>query len=92
MPLVDASLLRQLATALVSQQRLDGKRLLADSPQTPLPREVVMRSKSGFSTPIDRWLQQIGSLMVWSEVPTLARPGCPWARRWAYEIATSQRA
>jgi asparagine synthase (glutamine-hydrolysing) len=88
-PLVDISLLRQVAPALLSAPARAGKRLLAASPRTALPREIVDRAKTGFSTPIGDWLQRDDRLQRWRRVPQLAAAKCPWARRWAYQLAAA---
>ena len=56
-PLVDAFLLRQIAPAVFSTNKRDGKELLARAPRTPLPREVLTRKKTGFTIPNVAWLE-----------------------------------
>jgi asparagine synthase (glutamine-hydrolysing) len=87
-PLVDVELLRRLAPVLAHQGGA-SKRLLANSPSLPLPREVVERSKTGFVTPIQRWLQRDARLQHWRQVPAFALDRCAWARRWAFEVAAA---
>jgi asparagine synthase (glutamine-hydrolysing) len=87
-PLVDTRLLERVAPVVVSLPRGMGKRLLAESPSVPLPAAVVERAKTGFTTPVDRWLQRDDRVQAWRHVPLLSSPGCPWARRWAYQLAT----
>jgi asparagine synthase (glutamine-hydrolysing) len=86
-PLVDATLLQEVAPALLAAPVGAGKRLLAASPCTGLPREIVERAKTGFGTPIRDWLQRDERLQRWRRVPQLMMPQCPWARRWAYQLA-----
>ncbi len=57
-PLVDAFLLREVAPAIFTSRRRDGKELLARSPHTPLPREILARKKTGFTLPIRDWLER----------------------------------
>ena len=57
-PLVDAFLLRQVAPAVFTGSRRDGKELLARSPRTPLPDEILQRKKTGFTVPIREWLER----------------------------------
>jgi asparagine synthase (glutamine-hydrolysing) len=85
-PLVDVSLLSQVALATRKKQ-LQSKHLLADSPRVPLPPEVSDRRKTGFATPIDAWLQRDARFQRWRRVPALAMDPCPWARRWAFQVA-----
>jgi asparagine synthase (glutamine-hydrolysing) len=88
-PLVDVRLLQQLAPALIHSTPRTGKRLLAASPGVALPREVVDRAKTGFGTPIEDWLQRDLRLQNWRQRPQLTAPKCPWARRWAYQLAAA---
>ena len=55
-PLVDFSLLREVAPVLHGLERGEGKRALALSPQAPLPAEVTERAKTGFGVPIGAWM------------------------------------
>ncbi len=57
-PLVDAWMLERLRPVLGQFARFPGKRLLAEAPSRPLPREVMLRRKSGFGIPVGRWLAQ----------------------------------
>jgi asparagine synthase (glutamine-hydrolysing) len=58
-PLVDSMLLTACAphTLRFSPDRVSRKSLLASSPSLPLPKAVTGRAKTGFSTPIGKWLQ-----------------------------------
>jgi asparagine synthase (glutamine-hydrolysing) len=87
-PLVDTALLRQLAPSLVGR-RVRSKTALAASPSVALPSAAVQRSKTGFSTPIQRWLERDERVQNWREIPNLARAKCSWARRWAYQVAAA---
>jgi asparagine synthase (glutamine-hydrolysing) len=75
-PLVDDQLLRRLAP-LIRSGALAGKAALAQAAQPPLPEAVLARRKTGFTTPVDRWLQRA--------LNSEAAPG-PWARAWAFEV------
>lgn len=88
-PLVDSELLRTIAPCLGTTPA-GGKALLANSPSAPLPREIVQRRKSGFGTPIDRWLQDDWRVQAWRRVPALALRECHWAKRWAFQMAAFQ--
>ncbi len=87
-PLVDATLLRQLAGPLATAARSNLKQLLASSPTKSLPEVVTSRAKSGFTTPISDWQQRGDGAQLWRKIPALVRKECPWARRWSYVIAT----
>ncbi|MEO6259186.1 MAG: asparagine synthase (glutamine-hydrolyzing) [Thermoanaerobaculia bacterium] len=55
-PLVDAFLLRQVAPAVFSTNRRNGKSMMARSPKTALPVSILNRKKTGFTLPIRDWL------------------------------------
>ena len=54
-PLVDASLLGELAPAIPSLKPGAGKAALALAPRLPLPDEIVSRAKTGFGVPTSAW-------------------------------------
>jgi asparagine synthase (glutamine-hydrolysing) len=87
-PLVDAELLRRVAPSAVKSGSLP-KRLLGNSPRSPLPAPVIERRKTGFGTPIQAWLQRDSRLQRWRQVPAFAADRCAWARRWAFEVAAA---
>jgi asparagine synthase (glutamine-hydrolysing) len=57
-PLVDAFLLRQIAPAVFSTSKRNGKELMARAPHHPLPDEIINRKKTGFTVPIVHWLKE----------------------------------
>ncbi|MDB4890609.1 MAG: Asparagine synthetase [Gemmatimonadetes bacterium] len=80
-PLVDAWLLRDLEPVLRTFGRFKGKSLLARSPSTPLTDELIRRRKSGFGSPIGKWLA--GSAIVRDlGVPNPTRSSV-WMAQWA---------
>ncbi len=85
-PLVDSVLLSRLAPVLMNAS-VDAKRMLARTPTTPLPPEVITRSKTGFALPIGSWLTDHSTrLDGWRRVRALADPRCHWSRRLAYAL------
>jgi asparagine synthase (glutamine-hydrolysing) len=88
-PLVDVQLLRAVAPVMIALPNGTGKRCLATSPKLALPPATIDRTKTGFGTPVKEWLQRDDRLQRWRQVPQLAKPRCPWARRWAYQLATA---
>jgi hypothetical protein len=74
---------------LVSLPDGSRKRCLANSPKHALPPAIIDRPKTGFGTPVKDWLQQDDRLQRWRRLPQLAKPKCPWARRWAYQLAAA---
>jgi asparagine synthase (glutamine-hydrolysing) len=85
-PLVDVGLLKRIAPLLAALRPGSGKQVLASAPSGPLPDRVSNRPKTGFTVPVDQWLQQDKDLDAWKRVPALRHPSCPWARRWAYTV------
>lgn len=55
-PLVDAHLLEELQPLFTAFSRWPEKKLLAQSPEKPLPVELVRREKTGFGIPLGQWL------------------------------------
>jgi asparagine synthase (glutamine-hydrolysing) len=88
-PFVDIKLLQAAAPAMITLGSKAGKRLVAESPTRVLPRAVVDRSKTGFETPVKDWLKRDDRLQRWRQLPELNVPECPWARRWAYQLASA---
>jgi hypothetical protein len=87
--LVDTRLLEQVAPVMVSLRGSAGKHMVAGSPSISVPAEVLERAKTGFTTPIEHWLEREDRVQAWRRVPLLAQRRCPWGRRWAYQLATA---
>ena len=85
-PLVDATLLDTLKPFLTGFAGGAGKRMLACSPVSSLPQNVINRPKSGFGVPMAEWLSAATDQQDWAGLPLLAAPGTPWARRWAKTV------
>ena len=88
-PFVDAQLLEAVAPVILSSRNGQGKSLIARTPNKPLPSAVLKRAKTGFATPIEYWLQRDHRMQAWRHLPQLAATRCPWARRWAYQLAAA---
>lgn len=86
-PFVDATLSQTVAADFAGLPGGAGKALIANSPSVPLPPQIQNRAKTGFATPIAQWLQDDERVRAWQDVPRLRSANCPWARRWAYQIA-----
>jgi asparagine synthase (glutamine-hydrolysing) len=86
-PFVDAMLLQNVASDFTGLPAGTGKKLIADSPSVAVPPQIQNRAKTGFATPIAHWLQHDERVRAWREVPRLRSANCPWARRWAYQVA-----
>jgi asparagine synthase (glutamine-hydrolysing) len=85
-PLVDSTLLEALGPYMSGFADGVGKAMIARSPRKPLPECVVNRPKTGFSIPMERWLSAPAQPRDGSDLPMLAIPRTPWARRWARTV------
>jgi asparagine synthase (glutamine-hydrolysing) len=85
-PLVDVKLLSHVAR-MTTKNASPNKEVLANSPRMPLPSKLLHRSKTGFQTPVQSWLQRDSRIQQWRQVPALAAENCGWARRWAFQMA-----
>jgi asparagine synthase (glutamine-hydrolysing) len=83
-PMVDVAVLNTLAPVLSFHPALATKKLLAQIARPPLPVAVGQRAKTGFTVPLNHWIERNKTLDVWRRLPVLTRPGTHWARRWAY--------
>jgi asparagine synthase (glutamine-hydrolysing) len=88
-PLVDAGLVRRLAPLLTQSTKWASKHILGNSPSLPLPAKVMERAKTGFVTPVETWLQRDARVQRWRKIPAFTANNCPWARRWAFEVAAA---
>ncbi len=73
-PLVDIEVFRAMAPYLVKPEGLPSKREMAQMPGKTLPEEIVNRPKTGFSIPVQQWLEEEGS-------PNKARGLRGWAMK-----------
>ncbi len=60
-PLVDVALFRSLSPYMIKPERLPSKRELALAPEKPLPDAVINRPKTGFSIPVQTWIEDAGA-------------------------------
>lgn len=59
-PLVDVDLFRALAPYLATGDQIPGKQTMAQTPANPLPDHVINRPKTGFSVPVQQWVEAAG--------------------------------
>jgi asparagine synthase (glutamine-hydrolysing) len=88
-PLVDSVLLRTMARmpSVTGSRSASSKSMLAASPSVPLPASVRDRSKTGFTTPIARWLHDAKLKASTSTSRVSASNGAHWSRQWAECLA-----
>lgn len=90
-PLVDSTLLSQLAGLVPGLGTGVGKRLLRSCPRQPLPASVGNRRKSGFTVPLQSWMAQAArrlDLVGRDALPA----GSHWSRRWAMLVSAGHLA
>lgn len=87
-PLVDAVLLDRVGPAMVGANAEAGKGALARAPKLPLPDFIVNRPKTGFGTPVGSWARKM--IAGTSAPPLVSGAKTPWARRWAFHVASQQ--
>lgn len=91
-PLVDHTLLSRIAPVSPQLGDGEGKRLMAQTPDEPLPAELVARGKTGFTLPLSQWLSEPSlGLDAYKRIDDLARPETGYARRLAYGLFDSLR-
>jgi asparagine synthase (glutamine-hydrolysing) len=88
LPLVDTVLLSEAAAILRNRAQIN-KQLLANAPSRPVPDIVKYRKKTGFATPLSRWLADTEIFNQWRECPVLRPANTKWAKRWAYIVSRS---
>ena len=76
-PLVDYALFNAMAPAIRRMKPGEGKLALAQAPSSPLPNEVIVRTKTGFGVPTGRW--------IGAEADTAVSKGQA-SRRWAEKL------
>lgn len=81
-PLLDVQLLSQFAAIIPHLAAGEGKALLAEAPSRPLPQAITQRAKTGFVTPVSRWMR--GIVGKGRNADFAAHD--PWARDWAYYV------
>lgn len=86
LPFVDVALLQSLGGFVSDFADGSGKAILARAPVKPMRGTGNKRVKTGFSVPMSQWLSEAPRARAWIDLPMLAAPGTPWARRWARTI------
>jgi asparagine synthase (glutamine-hydrolysing) len=83
-PLVDIELLKALGPHVFNFGGGRGKRMLSRCPPKSIPRKIVERKKTGFSTPLNKWIKDRMDYanLIPSNVDCSA-----WARKWAILVA-----
>ena len=85
-PLVDREVLKAAAAALCSGAVTD-KRAVIRRMLPELESQILNKPKTGFTLPMNHWLQTLPSLSSWRQVPLLTAGNTYGGRRWAYVVA-----
>ena len=88
-PLVDVSLLCELAPYVSAYRKGNGKRMLASAPQSPIPQSILNHAKTGFGVPMTKWLSGIHGQC---RTPRMTDHSLPWPKKWALILLESFRA
>jgi asparagine synthase (glutamine-hydrolysing) len=90
-PLADSVLLKKAAPFLPATGRAEvPKAALAVSPSKPLPPAILSKTKTGFTTPIARWLQNKNLSTAHPQAPSHKVPSTAhWSRLWACKLAVA---
>ncbi|XOF32796.1 MAG: asparagine synthase (glutamine-hydrolyzing) [Candidatus Electrothrix sp. YB6] len=90
-PLVDAVLFQRIARLISSVGEGRGqeqwKRWLGRTPHRSLPHEILNRTKTGFSIPMDKWIRHLHAAGESAPaLPEKHEKHTPWARTWVQYI------
>lgn len=87
-PLVDATLLSNLAPIMSGDNHTQIKKVFGQTPIPPIPELALNRKKTGFKTPIEKWMKKIN----FENEALGQRVGRsqPWAREWARKVMDYQ--
>ena len=90
-PLVDVWLLRALAPVLTKASGFNHKALLSAAPLHPLGADILERPKTGFSTPVEVWLERIKPVTRTNKQGSTKHVLGHWSRRWAKVVSPHPR-
>lgn len=86
-PLVDSELLKSVSRSTASVQRFNEKALLANAPSNSLPQPIIKRRRTGFTTPIEYWMQTSVKQQPGINVSASQKSRTwPWARHWGVKV------
>ncbi|MCB9799899.1 MAG: asparagine synthase (glutamine-hydrolyzing) [Candidatus Omnitrophica bacterium] len=85
-PFVDPVFFRQIMPVLIRSRQHGDKQILKKVLLNKISSIQLNRKKTGFSVPVDQWIQSGKGFDQWRKVNALRTDNCPWARRWAYNV------
>jgi len=87
-PLVDAELLSKLGPLIASMSGDQCKKMFGLTPVPPLSDIVLNRKKTGFQTPVEKWMKNMKVADTGNMVS--GKSNQPWAREWAKTVINYQ--
>jgi asparagine synthase (glutamine-hydrolysing) len=87
-PLVDFTLLGELAPTIPTLTYGVGKAALASAPSKPLPNEIVVRAKTGFGVPTGAWMNAAADQALGPSERAPMSKGIA-SRRWSSTVLSS---
>ena len=80
-PLIDAELLRKFAPLIPQMNSDQCKKMFGMTPVPPLSDSVLNRKKTGFKTPVEKWMKNLNANNKGNM--NSGKKNQPWAREWA---------
>ena len=87
-PFVDRKLINICANQIVKIKPPKKCRIMKNIMTNSLPESIFTKEKTGFETPVKKWLESNPQLQSWKSQSHMQDSQTPWARRWAYEVKT----
>lgn len=88
-PLVDLDLLKTVSRIPLNKNK-SLKKMLAMSTIKPLPSNILNKRKTGFSTPIENWMNKNPNLSSWKENEYLNNKNISWSKKYGFSINSSR--
>lgn len=83
-PLVDSHLAGSIAKFIPAMKNFPNKALLASSTTKPLPYEITNKPKTGFSTPLENWINSTLEKKGWNIGAEYMK--LSWSKKWAIAL------
>jgi asparagine synthase (glutamine-hydrolysing) len=85
-PLVDAQLTEKVVGLAALGRLGEGKSIMPQALDRPLPQALITRPKTGFTVPIWKWLRHSEAVDAWRRIKLLHRPQVHDYTRWAFSV------
>lgn len=84
-PLVDIDLLKTVSRIPLNKNQ-SLKKMLGLSTLKPLPSKILKKRKTGFSTPIENWMNNNINLSSWEKNHYLNNKNISWAKKYGFSM------